>query len=239
MYKYWSLFIFVSLTALYYFVPFYDSASLDTLLSVTTFLLAILTGFFISRQASRYSTIREQTAIFDASISAIYRNLSHLGKIAEKSMKKIIKKHYAPILKFKWDYYISNKSTTLTDIHFLIARLMKRKVHRGAKYLGVQYSFMALNEAQVARKKMIALHKESVPGFQWLVIYILVGILLLALSGIPSQGLIFESIFKGAFASAVSAVLILLSRFNKLEFYDNNIGAKSGMDVLEIIEGKK
>jgi hypothetical protein len=33
--------------------------------------------------------------------------------------------------------------------------------------------------------------------------------------------------------------LILLSRFNKVEFYDNNIGAKSGMDVLEIVEGKK
>ena len=239
MYKYLSLLIFLVLTTFYYFFPFYSSGALDTVISVTTFLLAILSGFFISRQASRYSTIREQVAIFDASLTSIYRNLSHMGKTAEKSMKKIIKKHYAPILKFKWDYYISHKSSTLKDIHALIDKLMAKGVRRGVKYLGAQYSFMALNDAQVARKKMIALHKESVPTFQWFVIFILVTILLLALSGIPSQGLIFESIFKGAFASAVSAVLILLSRFNRLEFYDNNIGAKSAQDVLDIIKGKK
>lgn len=239
MYKYWSLFIFLVLAAIYYYLPFYSTAALDTVLSVTTFLLAILTGFFISRQATRYSTIREETAIFDACISAIYRNLAHTDKSAAKEMKKIIIKHYHPIIEYKWDYYINHKSTTLTDIHKLIDKLVTKKSLKGVQYLGVEYSLLALNDAQKSRKKMIALHKESVPAFQWVVIYILVAILLLVLSGIQSQGMWFESVFKAAFASAVSAVLILLSRFNKLQFYDNNIGAKSAQDVLDIVEGTK
>jgi hypothetical protein len=239
MYKYWSLVIFLVLTATYYYLPFYSTASLDTVLSVTTFLLAILTGFFISRQATRYSTIREEVAVFDACISSVYRNLAHVDKSAVKEMKEIIIKHYHPILEYKWDYYISNKSTTLTDIHKLIDKLARKKNLKGVAYLGIEYSLSVLNDAQKSRKKMIALHKESVPAFQWVVIYILVAILLLVLSGIQSKGMLFESVFKAAFASAVSAVLILLSRFNKLQFYENNIGEKSAQDVLDIVAGVK
>jgi len=239
MYRYLSLFIFFALTGFYYLVPFYTSDSLEIVISVTTFLLAILSGFFISRQATRYSTIREQVAIFDASITSIYRNLAHSSKTAMKTLKKIIKNHYHPIIEYKWDYYISHKTTTLVDIHKLMDKITRMTNPKGLKYLGIEYSLLALNDAQKARKKMIALHKESVPKFQWFVIYLLVTVLLLTLSGLPSVGLIFESLFKAAFASAVIAMIVLLSRFNKLEFYDNNIGAKSAMDVLDIVDGKK
>ncbi len=92
---------------------------------------------------------------------------------------------------------------------------------------------------QQIRKNMIALHHERIPKFQWVLLYFLAGVLFLTLSIIPSQGLIYSSILKAAFGSAIIFVFIMLRKFDRLEFFEKTIGEESAQDILNIFAGKK
>lgn len=86
---------------------------------------------------------------------------------------------------------------------------------------------------------MIALHHERIPRFQWILLVFLAGVLFITLSVIPSQGLIYSSILKGAFASSIIFVFILLRKFDRLDFFEPTIGEESAKDVIDIFKGKK
>jgi len=61
----------------------------------------------------------------------------------------------------------------------------------------------------------------------------------LTLSTIASQGMAIASIIKGAFATAVIAVIMLLRQLDKLKLFEGMIGESSAKDILDIMEGKK
>jgi hypothetical protein len=234
------LFIFYILFALYYLFTFYAIDSFQIFLTISTFLFATFTGFFISRQGKRYSKIREAITSFDGEMSGLYRQFGHLGKIHQKSVKKIIKKHYDLIIKNKaWDYHFVNKSTTLTDINNLVNKTTKNKNLKSLMNLALREILTSLQRLQVIRKKMVALHKERVPVFNWIIISFISLILFITLSAIPSQNLIIESVLKAAFSTSIISVLILLYRLDKLKLFSKITGEESAQDVLNIFSGKK
>ena len=109
--KFFDIFLFIVLFIIYYLTPFKLNVDLGVFLTVATFLFAIFAGFFISRQGNRYSNIRDQISQFDGELSAMYRQLGHIDKKAQKQLAKIIKGHYLKILKNKaWDYNFIHKS---------------------------------------------------------------------------------------------------------------------------------
>ncbi len=233
-------FIFLALFSLYYFFPFYAIDSFQIFLTISTFLFATFTGFFIARQGKRYSNIRENITAFDGEMSGLYRQFGHLGKLPQKNIKKIIKDHYNLIIKNKsWDYHFVNKSTTLTNINNLTENITKNKNLKSLKNLALREILTSLQRLQVIRKKMIALHQERVPIFNWIIIFFISLILFITLSAIPSQGLILESILKAAFSTSIISVLMLLHRLDKLKLFSKTTGEESAQDVLNIFLGKK
>ena len=238
--KFLVLVIFIGLSTTYYFIPLKIENSSQIFLTIATFLFAILTGFFISRQGSRYSSIRDQITKFDGEMSSIFRQFGHLGLNAQTKAKKIIKDHYTKIINNKsWDYHFIHKSNTLTFFHQLSESVAKDKPLPSLKHLALQRVLTALESLQVVRKKMIALHNERIPIFQWILIYFLAIILLIAVSVIPSQQFLLGAILKGAFGSTIIFILILLYKFDKLKFFEGTMGEKSAQDILDIFEGKK
>ena len=232
--------IFLFFLLLYYFIYVYFGEHPQMLLTISTFLFAIFTGFFISRQGARYSAIRDQINIFDGEMSALYRKFGHLSKEAQKHASIIIKKYYQKILKNKaWDYNFINKSSTLTEMHALLEKTTKNKMLDSLKTGTTTRILDSLGKMQVARKKIIALHNERIPKFQWILIYSLAAILLASVSGIPSQYALFSSILKAIFSSTIIFVIILLSEFDRLRFFEGIMGEKSAQDVLDILVNKK
>lgn len=233
-------FIFVVLTTFYYVLTFEHNPTSQIFLSISTFLFAIFTGFFIARQGRRYSSIREQITYFDGEINAIYRHFGHLGTAAQKDAKNIIKKHYQTILRHKaWDYHFVHKSNTITSLHELSEKTTKGKNLDSLKNLSLQRILYGLEKLQVVRKSMVALQKERIPTFQWVIIYFLALILFLTLSTIPSGFSFLGALLKGSFGTLVIAVLILLHKFDTLNFFEHTIGENSAKDVLNILAGKK
>jgi|APSaa5957512576_1039674.scaffolds.fasta_scaffold11558_3 hypothetical protein len=234
-------FIFMALSTIYYSTTLSTGEFSNLFLSISTFLFAIFTGFFISRQGQRYSSIRNQIATFDGMMSTFYRNFVYFGKAIQTKAKNIIENHYKIILKNQaWDYHFNHKSDTIIKLNELLLEAGRKKDDGS----GLSVSFLReaarmVRDLQIIRKKMILLHQEDVPKFQWVLLIFLAIILLISVSMIPSQAQFMGSILKGAFGTCVVLILVLLRRFDDLNFFESTIGENSAQDILDIIKGKK
>lgn len=209
-------------------------------LSIATFLFAIFSGFFISRQGTRYSAIREQISKMDGNMSAIYRVSGHLGADVQKRAGEIIEEHYKPILENRaWDWNLTHKSTTLTSIHRLIEEKVRDEKLPQLANGAMMQILGALREMQVVRKSMVALREERISESEWLLIYFLAAILLVILASVPSQYSLVPSILKAAFSASLLFVIALLRQLANLKSFEGTIGEHSAQDILMIIKGER
>lgn len=235
------LLVLVASGYIFYQVPVpNDLDSPQVFLTIATFLFAIFTGFFISRQGTRFSAIREKIAKFDGEMTSIYRQFEYINKKSQVKVGEIVKKHYKLIQKHQaWDYHFVNKSSTLRDIYQLTQDTVGDKSFSSLKHLATQRILVSLENMQVLRKGMVSLHRERVPQFQWVLIYFLAIILLFTIFSVPSLGTLYSAILKSVFTTFVIFTVVLLHQFDQLNFFEGTIGQRSAEDVIDIIAGKK
>lgn len=231
--------LFGLLFGAYYLGIIEDFNTDKTFITLSTFLFALFTGFFISRQAGRYADIRKLTASFDGHLSATYRAFGHFTGEAQKNAGAILEKHYGLILEHGWDYPLREKTTTLTDLHHVIDDAVAAEGTEGARAATIVRLITSLDGAQLDRKNMKALHQERIPYLQWLLLWILAAILVLTVSTLPSEGEIFESLIKAAFVLSTGMALFLLRELDTLKLFGSNIGSASAQDVLDTIQERK
>ena len=233
--------ICAALSVLYFNLAL-DPASIDKLfLTISTFLFSIFSGFFISRQAARYSDIRKSLAAIDGNMSAMYRASGHLGADFQSKVGGVIKEYYELILKNQsWDYNFTHKTTTLISLHALLEERVGKNSLSPLEGSALGRVTASLGNIQMERKNLVALYEERIPFFQWAPIYFLATVLFITLSiTVPSFDFLLPSILKGAFATAIIVVLILLRQLDSLRLFEGIIGEHSAKDVIEIIEGDK
>jgi len=234
------LFIFLALFILYYFFPFYATDSFQILLTISTFLYAVFAGFTMSRQSTRHEDIRERVAQFDGNLTSIYRSAMCFDKNLQIEVGNIVKSHYKKILDtLSWDYHFNHKSSTITDIHLLLKqKLAEKKFDDFGKAILAQVEW-SLRDLQRVRKDLVSLYQERIPTFQWILLYILAGILVLTISMIPSYLVIFLTLLKVSFVGSIFVIMYLLHRLNSVKLFEGTIGESSAKDVIDIIDGKK
>jgi len=233
-----SLFIlFVGLSFVYFWAPLGVENVDKIYITITTFFFSIFTGFFISRQGTRYTKIRETISAFDGKMSSIYRASFNISPEIHTAIGSIIKAHYAPMLKSRaWDYHFTHKSNTISSVHRLLEDTVGNNKQESLRNQAVGRVMAGLSDCQVLRKNMIMLYQERIPGFQWFLIIFFVLILLLAISVIPSNGFLLGSILKSAFSVSIVSVLIILHNLDNLHLFEDFIGENSAQDVVEIID---
>jgi len=232
--------VFIFFLSIYYLTPL-NLPELDTVfISITIFLFATLVGFFIARQTTRYGQIISKVTDFDGNMSFLYRSIGVFGEKAQAEFAEILRKHYSAITTHgDWDFYFSQKTTTLTDTNNLVVKYTEAGDLNPAQNAFAARAFFGLGEMQKIRKNLIALYKEKVPYFQWLLVIFLTLILVLTVSSIPSQDALLASVIKAAFATSVVSVVIMLWKLNHLTFFEEMVGQSSAQDVLDIISGSK
>lgn len=208
-------------------------------LTVSTFLFSVFNGFFISRQSTRYSDIRNNLSRFDADMTIVYRESSHLEKEEQSHVGNLIREHYEILLKKKdWTYYFTHKSHLISNMHAYIqvcGNINMDKV-RGEC---LQKMMGTLDDAQIVRKALVSLKEETIPKLQQIFIYVLAVILFLAVLTLPSQDLVLASLFKSVYMMTIVMVVILLKKFDDLTLFEGTIGEHSAKDVINIIDGEK
>jgi hypothetical protein len=220
-------------------VPF--GPGVDTVfLSITTFLFSIFTGFFISRQATRFNKVRETVTKFDGLLSAMYRGSGHISLDLQSAIGDIVRDHYHRILQTgQWNIHFTQKSTTLTDIHNALEENVAKDGLSPLANGALSRVLFGLGDCQNVRKQMVALYEERIPSEQWVLIGFFALILIGTVSTIPSVGLLFPAVLKAAFVLSVLSVILILWRLNNLVFTEKIMGQHSAEDVIGIIDGHK
>lgn len=234
------LFIFVIFSYIYYKLPQVLPLTDKIYITITTFFFSIFTGFFISQQMSRYSKIRETISHFDGKMSSVYRSSENISKEVQQRIGEIITSHYKAMIRTgEWNYHLTHKSNTISSIHKLLEEHIDGVRINELKSHAIGTIVSNLSDCEVSRKTMVMLYQERIPQFQWFVIYFFTAILILAVSTIPSEGLIFESILKSAFDVSLFSIATILHHLDNLHLFEDFIGENSAQDVLDLIAGKK
>jgi len=235
------LLTFVVLTVIFYFNPLSVSNDSATLfLTVSTFIFAILTGFFIARQNERHNNIRSTIAAYDGNISSLYRLFGTFGKKIQNKAGNIMKAHYNKILEtHQWDYHFTHKSDTISKLGNLLVEAGGNKNMPSIKNETASIMLGNLSSLQQERKHMVAQHVERMPVGEWVLVIFLTLLLLVSLLLVPTEGLWIDSIMKGVFGTLIVLVVYLLHELDNLVLFEKTLGESSAKDILDIIAGKR
>jgi hypothetical protein len=209
-------------------------------ITITTFFFSIFTGFFISQQMARYSKIRETISNFDGKMSSIYRSSENISADIHKEIGEVITKHYKVMVATgEWNYHLNHKSNTISGIHTILEERIGDAKIKDLRAHALGSVLSSLSNCEVDRKNMVMLYQERIPQFQWFVISFFAMILILAVSAIPSEGLLFESVLKSAFGVSIFSIASILHHLDHLHLFEDFIGENSAKDVLDLIAEKK
>ena len=207
------------------------------LMVASAFFFALFSGFFIARQNDRYNEIVATIAERDGLFSYIYRVFGLVPRM-QGEIREIVKAHYQRILKHNdWAYNEFHPSDTLTKITKTFGSLTKEEgesIDSKSPYDGIWDTILQL---QQIRKKIIAEYHERMLFFQWIVIYIFAGLVLLSFHLIPSESMLVD-VLKIVFGTAVFLVIILIKQLNDLSIFGKDFSRKIAQDVIDILEEK-
>ena len=233
-----SLVIFLVVYSWYVFYFNLDIEDYSDIIVAVTFFFTLFSGFFITRQNDRYTSIAEEISNTDGDFSLLYR-IAGVVPAAQDKIREALRKHYQKILETNnWAYHILNPSTTITKV-FDAYREVNDKNDDNAEKLShfSDASGGAFDDVQQSRKKMIMLYQQKLLPLQWAIVYILAILMVVSFNFIPNHTLI-VNILKIFFGIAVLFVIILLKQLDDLTIFGKNFNKQTANDMLRIIEEK-
>jgi hypothetical protein len=230
------LIAFALIATLFYFVSFGAEGTDKIFITISTFFFSIFTGFFISRQGSRYSKLREIISTFDGKLSSVYRAAQNVSPEIQVAVGKTIRTHYERVLQDQsWEHHFSDEASVISDIHQTLENDIGSQKQESLRNQAVGRMLAGLSDAQVVRKNMVMLYQERIPAFQWFLIIFFLIMLLMSISVIPSVGMFLGSVLKAAFVISLVSVVIILKSLDTLQLFEGFIGESSAKDVLSNI----
>ncbi len=209
-------------------------------ITITTFLFAIFTNFFISRQNNRYSKLREMVSNYDGKMSGIFRASRNLTPEIHIQIGQIIKKHYDRLLESgKWNFYFTEKTTTISDIHDLLEEKVGNNKLETLRNQAVGRIMSLLSDLQSLRKNMVMLNEENILPSQWFLLYFFIFVLFISISSLNSYYIFLSSLIKASFNTSLFAVIYILRNLDQFIMYEKFIGENSAKYILNIMDGKK
>lgn len=205
------------------------SNEVEIVLTISTFLFAILAGFFISRLNSRYDRIREHIATEDACWISFYNICRVYGDGFAKKIGNIMDKYY--ITSFDYDLPLYYKPTIkyMTEIHNEIIKIKKYR-HEGS-YSRLLSSLASIEEN---RNKASVSGLEKLTKGQWAVMICLACIIVYSVFYIKTQ-LIHSNIMVIILCSVLVLVLLMMRDLQNFRLAGELPVEESGQEVLEQI----
>lgn len=205
------------------------------LMIASVFFFALFSGFFIARQNDRYTRIIGIIAERDGLFSYLYRVFGLVPRM-QSEMREIIKAHYTKILESSnWAYNEFNPSTTITRLTQTMGSITKEEANQIDGHSPYDGIWDAILQLQQLRKKIIAAYNERLLLFQWILIYVFAGLVILSFHLLQTD-YILVNILKIIFGTAVFLVVILIKQLNDLSIFGKDFSRHIARDVLRVIE---
>lgn len=215
-------------------IPKHESLpSVELILTISTFLFAIISGFYISRLATRYDQIRNLIASEDASFLCLYKTAQMFGSTFAKRMANLMDAYYI----VSYDHSLSDPAYKQSAKYYLAlwdeVRTVKKKEPAGA----YEAMMSQLVDIEKDRNASAAIASERLSPAQWGMLILLSVIILVSVFDLIQPHWYIQ--FSVVLFSAILVLILLLTRdLQKLMIGGKALLEESGQEVLEFI-GKK
>ncbi|MDO8555711.1 MAG: hypothetical protein Q7R96_00880 [Nanoarchaeota archaeon] len=222
--------VFVIVAILNYVIPNIDvDINVELIITISTFLFAILAGFFTSRLNNRYDKIRELVATEDASLFSLYHASKIYGKKFSDDIRELIDKYYITC----YDNPVSGAYAQ--TVHYVIKfwdKLQEISKHKSESLY--QVLCQNLVDLERSRKESSATYIERLGVGQWFVL-IFLGVIVVAGLFLIRTGTVTSDLVTILLTSAIMLVLLIIRDLNNFMLGGIPLMEESGQTVLEAI----
>jgi len=226
-----SAIAFVVFVVAVIFLPQIESfKGTELVLTISTFLFAILVGFFLSRLNSRFDRMRDLIAKQDADWLSFYEMSIFLGKGFSKKVRELIDRYLITSYDFKLGEAYKQTARPLHNVYKELKEL-KISNKRNAKDI-FDNAVDKLSEIEEDRNASSVLSLERLTRGQWLVLLILAAIIVFCVFVLLRQE-IYSKIITVLLSTILVLILLMMRDLQNLKLSGRETGFESGQEVFE------
>ncbi|MFA6918260.1 MAG: hypothetical protein WC285_05555 [Candidatus Gracilibacteria bacterium] len=225
-----SFIAFVIFVTTVVFIPGYGpSDEIALILTVSTFLFAILAGFFIARLNSRYDNIIDSTSNEDALWLSLYKTAIFLGKKFQDNVSELIDKYYIIAYDYELGGYYKSSTKYLHGIYDELDRL-DSATKRDSVVFSAILNF--LYQIENYRNKSAVLTVSRLTMGQWSVLLLLAGIIISSVFYIRTPDF-YSSAVTVILSTVLVLVLLIMRDLQNFRLTGESPISESGQEVFE------
>ncbi|MFC1640890.1 hypothetical protein ACFL2D_02445 [Patescibacteria group bacterium] len=199
----------------------------EIVLTISTFIFAILAGFFIQRANSRYENIKRELADEDAAWLTLYRLAKSVSASFGKTMANHIDKYYLIALDpIGITYYKETIDVFSETFDMLKKNRSKMSIE---EYI---YSIQLLEKIEIIRNRSSVIYGEKITRGQWTVLILLATIIIVSVFFIQTDS-VFSQISSVLLSTILVLVLLILRDLSALRISGQPLMYESGQENLE------
>lgn len=199
----------------------------EIILTVSSFLFAILAGFFISRLSERYNNIKQTISSEDATWLTLYKTSAIYGKKFQNDLSKLIEKYYIAAFEFVGVDYYKHTSKYFLAIYDL---LYKYKKYKNEEIYSKLFDHMAVLERE--RNNTSVQSREKLTKGQWIIMILLAFIIVLSIFSLRTPNF-YYNIITVLLSTILVLILLLIRDLENLRLGGKLLLVESGQEVFE------
>ncbi|PIP65781.1 hypothetical protein COU77_03990 [Candidatus Peregrinibacteria bacterium CG10_big_fil_rev_8_21_14_0_10_49_16] len=205
-----------------------DSPHIELLLTVSTFLFAILAGFYLSRINQRYDLVRGLLAEEDADWLTFYESSNFFEPKLREEVRELLD-----------EYYIRTMDTDTMD-YYKRTRVIFKKVHgalhraKPVDFPVITYMVELLANIEKTRNQISVIAAEKLRKGQWLTLIILSLIILFCLFYLQKP-FIYSHVITILLSTVLVMVLLVMRDLANFRLGGELVAIESGQEMFELI----
>lgn len=224
-----SLVIFILL--LFVIQPAFIATELgNTVLTISTFLLGIIAGFYIVVTTTDYNSIKNILALETASWIALYHHVLIYDKDLGKQLSGLIDEY----IRRAFDYEIIDYAKGTVREFDEILETIRGLSFQESKYAVYDNIQDAVEKIIVARQQLLVLGTRTLSFFQWVVLFALALLVVSSLYGLRT-GAIFFDIVTVLISSSIILILLLIRDLDLYIWNEKTFGYDIFENVLRAV----
>jgi hypothetical protein len=227
-----SLVAFVALIVASLILPSHGpSDDVELVLTVSTFLFAILAGFFTSRLNDRFNDIKNLVASEDAYFTTLYRFSRKFSPSFLKKVTKIIENYYITCFDFEISQNYKYTSTYIDQLNALVINYKPRNANEA---ILLEEMTEYLLEIEVCRNQQSVSVLQSITAGHWTILSILCSIIVISVFYLKS-GSLFSYVTTVMLSTVVIMVILIMRDIKNFQLYGPTLAVESGQEQFELM----
>lgn len=202
----------------------------ELILTVSTFLFAILAGFFISRSNGRYNQMRELIAAEDAMWLSVYEYSRFFGNKFSEKITDIIERYYITVLSTELGEYYKQSAKYL---HELYDEFIVVKIKPGSNAEQIFDEMVGtVSSIEDVRNKSSVLTLERLTKGQWGVLILLAAIIIFSVF-VLKGGIIYSNVTTVLLSTILVLILLTIRDLENFKLSGQTLVIESAQENLE------